>query len=108
MEAKGKAEINKCECKDGKPVKSYCEKCKVYLCSDCRVAKHMDHEKEIMDLSENCISTLAEYQKLSRSASLMVDIRQVHIKDEKIATIVGDIQGKVAKLKKAMQVDVKQ
>ena len=104
MEAK--SEANLCDSGDKKPVKGYCPRCKVYICADCHVTKHIDHDNEIIDLAEKCTRFLADYQKLSRAASLMADRRQVHIKDESIDGIIGEIKEKIVKAKESLQGDI--
>ncbi len=95
---------NHCACK--KPVKGFCQRCKEYVCADCQVTKHFDHDTEIVDLAEKCTRYLADYQKLSRAATLMADRRQVHIKEESIDGIVEEIKTKLAKAKESLQGDI--
>lgn len=106
MEVRSKDAENKCATGDKKPVKSFCQKCKVYICTDCHVTKHIDHDAEVIDLAEKATRFLAEYQKLSRAAILMSDRRQVHIKDESIEAIVNDIKARLIKAKDALQGDI--
>ncbi len=107
MEGKGKdAGENKCATGDKKAVRAYCKRCKVYICTDCHVTKHIDHDSEVIDLAEKATRFLAEYQKLSRMAILMADRRQVHIKDESIDAIVNDLKSRLTKAKESLQADI--
>jgi len=106
MEAKSKIEENKCSTGDKKIVKAYCTKCKVYICTDCHVTKHIDHDSEVIDLAEKSTRFLAEYQKLSRMATLIADRRQVHIKEESIDSIVNDLKSRLVKVKENLQGDI--
>jgi len=89
---------------ENKVTRYYCDSCKLYITSEAYVANHLDHE--IVDLAEKCTRYLAEYQKLSKTASLLSDRRQVHIKDESIESIVKDIQVKIGDAKKELQEDI--
>ncbi len=95
---------NHCACK--KPVKGFCQKCKEYVCADCHVTKHFDHDSEVIDLAEKCTRFLADYQRLSRSATLMADRRQVHIKEESLDGIVDEIKAKLSRAKESLQGDI--
>eukprot|EP01022_Parablepharisma_sp_SALTPOND_P009923 TRINITY_DN140_c1_g1_i2.p1 TRINITY_DN140_c1_g1~~TRINITY_DN140_c1_g1_i2.p1 ORF type:complete len:625 (+),score=68.21 TRINITY_DN140_c1_g1_i2:8802-10676(+) len=106
MEGKARDGENKCATGDKKPVKSYCQRCKVYICTDCHVTKHIDHDSEVIDLAEKATRFLAEYQKLYRAAILMSDRRQVHIKDESIDSIVNDLKSRLVKAKESLQGDI--
>ncbi len=101
----GKKE-NVCSCDGKKAVKAYCQKCKVYICPDCHVSKHIDHDEDVIDLAERCTRYLADYQRLSRTASLMADRRQVHIKEESIDSIINGIKGQLMKAKESLQGDI--
>ncbi len=105
MEKKTREE-NRCVTGDGNPVRAYCERCKVYLCSDCHITKHIDHDSEVTDLAEKATRFLADYQKLARSAILMADRRQIHINDESIDTIVDNIKKKLSKAADKLKEDV--
>jgi len=103
MEVKGK-EPGKHDPKDKKPVKYYCVTCKLYISAEAYVADHLEHD--VMDLAEKCTRFLAEYQKLSRMATLMSDRRQVHIKDESIEGIIAGIKDQILKAKAVLQGDI--
>ena len=106
METKVKETTNLCSCKGKAPVRVYCQKCKAYLCEDCQVVKHLDHEQDIIDLAEKSTRFLAEYQKLSRAISLIADRRQVHIKDQSIDKIVEEIKSKLVKVGENCKKDI--
>eukprot|EP00831_Metopus_contortus_P020277 TRINITY_DN18910_c0_g1_i4.p1 TRINITY_DN18910_c0_g1~~TRINITY_DN18910_c0_g1_i4.p1 ORF type:complete len:187 (-),score=55.65 TRINITY_DN18910_c0_g1_i4:141-701(-) len=98
---------NQCACKCKKPVKAYCEKCSEYICSDCIVAKHIDHEKNVIDLAEKCTKHLAEYQHLSYLATVVADRRQLYIKEESVEDIVSKVEKDVLEAKKQLDEDIK-
>ena len=100
MEGKGKESAPK----EKKAVRYYCIACKIYITPEAYVADHLDHE--VVDLAEKCTRSLAEYQKLSRTASLLSDRRQVHIKDESIEGIINEIRSKILKAKTELQNDI--
>ena len=106
MEAKPKEVENRCSTGDKKTVRAYCQKCKLYICTDCHVTKHIDHDAEVIDLAEKATRFLADYQKLSRTAILIADRRQVHIKDESIDAIVNDLKARLMKAKETLQGDI--
>jgi len=97
---------NICSCDGKKTVFAYCNLCKVYICPACHVAKHISHDDQVIDLAEKCTRYLADYQKLSRLASLMSDRRQIHIKEESIDSIVTDLKNKLQKAKENLQSDI--
>ncbi len=104
MEGRAKESASKHESKDKKPTRYYCVSCKMYITPEAYVAEHLEHE--VVDLAERCTRFLAEYQKLSRMASLLSDRRQVHIKDESIEGIIHDIRAKILKAKSDLQNDI--
>jgi len=106
MKNASKTTENKCSTEDGNKVKSYCQQCKVYICTDCLVAKHIDHDGEVIDLAEKATRYLADYQKLARAAVLISDRRQILIKNESISSIVDDLKKKVLKVKDSLQTDL--
>ena len=105
METKKKVE-NACACDGKTAIKAYCQKCKVYICPDCHVSYHVDHDEQVVDLAEKSTRYLADYQKLFRTASLMADRRQVHIKEESIDSIINVIKGQLVKAKETLQGDI--
>eukprot|EP00826_Nyctotherus_ovalis_P056385 TRINITY_DN7599_c0_g1_i9.p1 TRINITY_DN7599_c0_g1~~TRINITY_DN7599_c0_g1_i9.p1 ORF type:complete len:265 (+),score=89.83 TRINITY_DN7599_c0_g1_i9:98-892(+) len=106
MKSASKAAENKCITGDGSKVKSYCQQCKVYICTDCLVAKHIDHDGEVIDLAEKATRYLAEYQRLARTAVLISDRRQLLIKNESISSIIDDLKKKILRAKDSLQTDL--
>lgn len=104
MESKTKESTSKFDSKDKKSIKYYCVTCKAYISHEAYVADHPEHE--VVDLAEKSTRLLAEYQKLSRTASLLLGRRQVHIKDASIEGIMGDIRSKILKAKTDLQTDI--
>lgn len=98
---------NLCSCPERRPVKDYCEQCRTYICSDCHVAYHMDHESEVVDLAEKCTRYLADYQKLARTATLMADRRQIHIKNDSVDSLLNDLRGKLLSAKDNVNTEIK-
>eukprot|EP00826_Nyctotherus_ovalis_P059857 TRINITY_DN8361_c0_g2_i2.p1 TRINITY_DN8361_c0_g2~~TRINITY_DN8361_c0_g2_i2.p1 ORF type:complete len:505 (-),score=164.75 TRINITY_DN8361_c0_g2_i2:76-1590(-) len=92
--------------KESKAIRYYCASCKLYLTYDSYITNHIDHD--IIDLAEKYTLLLAEYQKLSKTVSLLSGRRQVHIKDESIEGIVQNIQAKITKAKTNLQEDIEQ
>lgn len=107
MESTKETAENKCSCPNNRNATSYCNKCKLYICKDCHVLNHIDHDSEVIDLAEKTTKFLGEYQKLSSAVNLISDRRQIHIKQESIKDIIEELKMRLIKTKKEFQEDIK-
>jgi len=89
---------------DKKLIRYYCSLCKTYISSEGCVTDHMGHE--FIDLAEKSARFLAEYQRLSRIATLLSERRQIHIKDGSLGNIMDDIRTRVLKAKENLSSDI--
>ena len=85
-------------------VRYYCVPCESYISSKDHIEGHLEHK--VVDLPEKCARFLADYQALSQMASLLVDRRQIHIKDESIDKIMSDIRKEVLNAKDNIEDDI--
>eukprot|EP00826_Nyctotherus_ovalis_P014958 TRINITY_DN14214_c0_g1_i1.p1 TRINITY_DN14214_c0_g1~~TRINITY_DN14214_c0_g1_i1.p1 ORF type:complete len:501 (+),score=134.30 TRINITY_DN14214_c0_g1_i1:148-1650(+) len=88
---------------DKKLIRFYCTSCRMYISSEGCVTEHMGHE--FTDLAEKSAHFLAEYQRLSRIATLLSERRQIHIKDASIGDIMADIRTRVIQAKENLASD---
>jgi len=93
---------NRCSCNGKNYIKSYCQQCNVYICFDCNVKQHYDHNK-VIDLTEKCCRYLADYQKLNMNITLMNDSKEKHIKKELLDSIVNELKGNFTGTKKSLK-----
>lgn len=98
---KGKDEL---EVIDKKVIRYYCAPCKKYISSEGCVTEHMGHE--FIDLAEKSARFLADYQRLSRIATLLSERRQIHIKDTSLESIMTDIRNNVLEAKEKLASDI--
>ncbi len=87
-----------------KLIRYYCVTCGKYISSEAYVAEHVAHE--VTDLAEKCCRFLADFQRLSRAASLISERRQTHIKNEPIEKIAADIRAQILHTKSALRSDI--
>eukprot|EP00826_Nyctotherus_ovalis_P048975 TRINITY_DN5840_c0_g3_i1.p1 TRINITY_DN5840_c0_g3~~TRINITY_DN5840_c0_g3_i1.p1 ORF type:complete len:518 (+),score=95.50 TRINITY_DN5840_c0_g3_i1:59-1555(+) len=97
---------NLCPCSRKNLVKSYCQKCNIYICYDCLVKHHYVHSDKVVDLTEKCCRYLADYQKLDRSIALMADCKEIHIRKEPVDAIINELKRKLAGSTKSLNKDM--
>ena len=78
-----------------KEIVAFCEQCSEYICQECLITDHIEHEDQLQDLEQECTKVLKHCQELLHRSRLILDRRQRHITEEDMPGIIAELKMKI-------------